>query len=65
MRPASILLAAATTVLVAASSSSPASAQTAPAPSAAASSRPDLIVFITVDQMRPDYFERFFSQRTG
>jgi predicted AlkP superfamily pyrophosphatase or phosphodiesterase len=30
-----------------------------------ASSRPDLVVFITVDQMRPDYFTRFLPQLTG
>ena len=26
--------------------------------------RPTLVVFITVDQMRPDYFERFGAQLT-
>ena len=31
----------------------------------AASSRPELIVFITVDQMRSDYFQRFDKQLTG
>jgi predicted AlkP superfamily pyrophosphatase or phosphodiesterase len=30
-----------------------------------ASSTPSLLVFITVDQMRPDYFSRFESQLTG
>jgi predicted AlkP superfamily pyrophosphatase or phosphodiesterase len=30
-----------------------------------ATSAPTLIVFITVDQMRADYFERFSSQLTG
>jgi len=29
------------------------------------SSTPSLLVFITVDQMRPDYFTRFESQLTG
>jgi predicted AlkP superfamily pyrophosphatase or phosphodiesterase len=38
-----------------------ASAQRAPA----ASPRPTLIVFITVDQMRADYFQRFDKQLTG
>lgn len=32
---------------------------------AAQSPRPDLIVFITVDQMRPDYLTRFLPQLTG
>jgi predicted AlkP superfamily pyrophosphatase or phosphodiesterase len=32
---------------------------------AAAASRPDLIVFITVDQMRPDYLTRFLPQLTA
>ena len=36
-------------------------AQTNPAPAVA----PSLLVFITVDQMRPDYFTRFESQLTG
>ena len=35
------------------------------AQSAPAASPPNLIVFITVDQMRSDYFERFSSQLTG
>jgi predicted AlkP superfamily pyrophosphatase or phosphodiesterase len=30
-----------------------------------ATSRPDLVVFITVDQMRPDYFTRFLPQLSG
>jgi len=30
-----------------------------------APSRPDLVVFITVDQMRPDYLTRFLPQLTG
>jgi predicted AlkP superfamily pyrophosphatase or phosphodiesterase len=34
-------------------------------PSSAASPRPTLIVFITVDQMRSDYFQRFDKQLTG
>jgi predicted AlkP superfamily pyrophosphatase or phosphodiesterase len=34
-------------------------------PSAAASKVPALIVFITVDQMRADYLDRFASQYTG
>ena len=33
--------------------------------SAPPSATPTLIVFITVDQMRADYFERFSSQLTG
>jgi hypothetical protein len=33
--------------------------------SLAASPKPDLIVFITVDQMRADYFQRFDRQLTG
>jgi predicted AlkP superfamily pyrophosphatase or phosphodiesterase len=32
---------------------------------AAAQQRPRLVVVITVDQLRPDYFERFKSQLTG
>lgn len=38
-------------------------AQTVPA--GAVSPTPSLLVFITVDQMRPDYFSRFESQLTG
>ena len=38
-----------------------ATAQQRPAPPP----RPTLIVFITVDQMRADYFQRFDSQLTG
>jgi len=30
-----------------------------------ASSTPSLLVFITVDQLRPDYFSRFDAQLTG
>jgi hypothetical protein len=37
----------------------------APRASLAASPRPTLIVFITVDQMRSDYFQRFDKQLTG
>ena len=33
--------------------------------SLAAATRPTLIVFITVDQMRSDYFQRFDKQLTG
>jgi hypothetical protein len=32
---------------------------------AQATARPKLIVFLTVDQMRPDYFDRWSSQLTG
>ncbi|HEX8390796.1 MAG TPA: alkaline phosphatase family protein [Longimicrobium sp.] len=39
----------------------PAAAQTAPAQGA----RPSLVVFITVDQLRPDYFARYQHQLTG
>ncbi|MGH7653313.1 MAG: alkaline phosphatase family protein [Gemmatimonadaceae bacterium] len=39
--------------------------QPASARSFAASPKPDLIVFITVDQMRSDYFQRFDRQLTG
>lgn len=42
---------------LAAASAAPASAQPAPAPK--------LVVFITVDQMRPDYFTRWPGQLTG
>ncbi|HEY7394522.1 MAG TPA: alkaline phosphatase family protein [Gemmatimonadaceae bacterium] len=54
-------LTAAAAVLVAAA------AQTAVAQRRVATSAtvPSLIVFITVDQMRPDYFERYASQLTG
>ena len=38
-------------------------AQGNPAPAPAAS--PSLLVFITIDQMRPDYFSRFDSQLSG
>jgi hypothetical protein len=41
-----------------------AAAASAP-PRAAAVSRPRLVVFITVDQMRPDYFDRWGGQLTG
>src|SRR3954452_14436439 len=37
----------------------------AQAPAQPTSSTPSLLVFITVDQMRPDYFSRFESQLTG
>ena len=37
----------------------------AQAPAQPTSSTPSLLVFITVDQMRPDYFTRFESQLTG
>ena len=37
----------------------------AQAPAAAQAATPNLIVFITVDQMRADYFERFNSQLKG
>jgi hypothetical protein len=30
-----------------------------------ADGRPALVVFITIDQMRPDYFTRFGTQLTG
>lgn len=33
--------------------------------SPAAASRPTLVVFITVDQLRPDYFQRYDKQLTG
>jgi arylsulfatase A-like enzyme len=42
-----------------------ASAQQPAAPQSAANERPTLIVFITVDQMRSDYFQRFDKQLTG
>jgi predicted AlkP superfamily pyrophosphatase or phosphodiesterase len=42
-----------------------ASASLANAQQSAAAAPPTLIVFITVDQMRADYFERFSSQLTG
>ena len=32
---------------------------------AVADGRPTLVVFITIDQMRPDYFTRFGTQLTG
>jgi hypothetical protein len=35
------------------------------AASAPAAERPSLVVFITIDQMRPDYFTRFGAQLTG
>ncbi len=34
-------------------------------PARTADKKPDLVVFITVDQMRPDYFTRFLPQLTG
>jgi predicted AlkP superfamily pyrophosphatase or phosphodiesterase len=39
--------------------------QSSPAPAPPAASRPTLVVLITVDQMRPDYFDRWKSQLTG
>ena len=39
-------------------------AAAAPVPPRAAA-RPQLVVFITVDQMRPDYFDRWARQLTG
>ena len=53
------LLATASAALPTASAQHPNSRATA------ASARPDLIVFITVDQMRADYFVRFLPQLTG
>ena len=50
-------------LLILALSSAAASAQNAPV--RAPASAPSLLVFITVDQMRPDYFSRFDSQLTG
>src|SRR4029434_6913574 len=50
-------------LLILALSSAVASAQNAPV--RAPASAPSLLVFITVDQMRPDYFTRFESQLTG
>lgn len=43
----------------------PASAPASAVQSLAANPRPTLIVFITVDQMRSDYFQRFDKQLTG
>jgi predicted AlkP superfamily pyrophosphatase or phosphodiesterase len=43
----------------------PAHAQQGTSKSVAPASRPDLIVFFTVDQMRPDYLTRFLPQLTG
>jgi predicted AlkP superfamily pyrophosphatase or phosphodiesterase len=71
MRPSLARLAAATIVATAVASSSAAAQQqqqqsaasTRQAPSAA--TPPTLIVFITVDQLRPDYFTRFGDQLTG
>ena len=37
----------------------------APAAQAAQTEAPTLVVFITIDQMRPDYFTRFGTQLTG
>src|SRR5437763_14185264 len=42
-----------------------ASSATAQVPQTSATPAPTLIVFITVDQMRADYFERFLPQLTG
>ena len=50
--------------LLAASACAPTGVRSALA-QAPATSAPTLIVFITVDQMRADYFERFSSQLTG
>jgi predicted AlkP superfamily pyrophosphatase or phosphodiesterase len=41
------------------------SAAAAQSPAAAAAQRPTLVVFLTVDQMRPDYFDRWAGQLTG
>ncbi|MDB4874607.1 MAG: type phosphodiesterase/nucleotide pyrophosphatase [Gemmatimonadetes bacterium] len=46
-------------VLLAATATARASAQSAPNP------KPTLVVFVTVDQMRSDYFQRFDKQFTG
>lgn len=43
----------------------PAAACAQAAPVRTANATPSLVVFITVDQMRPDYFSRFESQLTG
>jgi len=43
----------------------PAAACAQAAPARTADTTPSLLVFITVDQMRPDYFSRFASQLTG
>ena len=51
-----------TALALAAAVAAPVTAQQQPAATAAA---PSLIVFITVDQMRPDYFDRYASQLKG
>ncbi|HET6228918.1 MAG TPA: alkaline phosphatase family protein [Longimicrobiaceae bacterium] len=43
----------------------PSAAQTHRASAPPAATKPMLVVFITVDQMRPDYFTRWTSQLTG
>ena len=43
----------------------PAAAHARPRAAAAVAPPPTLVVFITVDQMRPDYFARFHAQLTG
>lgn len=51
--------------LVVALGALPAAACAQGAPARTAASTPSLLVFITVDQMRPDYFSRFEPQLTG
>src|SRR6185436_10084161 len=55
--------------IVACAQTAPVSESAQPASSAPASTQPSstptLVVFFTVDQMRPDYFSRFDSQLTG
>jgi predicted AlkP superfamily pyrophosphatase or phosphodiesterase len=68
MRISTALVSLFATASVALATATVANAQQAKDPAAsrpAASSRPDLVVFITVDQMRPDYFTRFLPQLTG
>lgn len=66
------LIATAQAVTLCAVSSGCASAQSAPAPGAgpsaaglSAPAKPTLVVFITIDQLRGDYFARFGQQFTG
>jgi predicted AlkP superfamily pyrophosphatase or phosphodiesterase len=55
----------ATALLVLTAAGAPAQMPTARPPAPAAAPAPTLVLFLTVDQLRPDYLTRFRSQLTG
>jgi predicted AlkP superfamily pyrophosphatase or phosphodiesterase len=65
MRIRSLVLALPFSIAIACAGAQQSAPQSSPAQQSAANARPTLIVFITVDQMRSDYFQRFDKQFTG